>query len=159
MTLLDGLVSHHQSCMNSAVDLSPANGVKHTVSSLPCVHHETSVFSVCCIIKKSHEAVVGHSCSPHSIPSPCSPSSSTRSFFFSCIRFHAAEPNGHSSCTDSQHVGALGLAGCCVIVAQICSVTLGSLYFFMIIVNIDCFFVKVVVWLKCVKKMKLRCIS
>lgn len=82
VTQLDGLVSHHQSCMNSAVDLSPANGVKHTVRSLPCVHHETSVFSVCCIIKKSHEAVVGHSCSPHSIPSPCSPSSSTRSFFF-----------------------------------------------------------------------------
>lgn len=50
-------------------------------------------------------------------------------FFFSCIRFHAAEPNGHSSCTDSQHVGALGLPGCCVIVAQIYSVTMGSLYF------------------------------
>lgn len=61
--LLNGWVSHHQSCMNSAVDLRPANGVKHTVRSLPCVHHETSVFSVRCIIKKSHEALVGHCCS------------------------------------------------------------------------------------------------
>lgn len=112
--LLNGLLSHHQSCMKSAVDLSPANGVKRTVRSLPCVHHETSVFSVCCIIKKSHEALVGHSCSHIPFRCPALLLHPLFFFFFSCIRFHAAELNEHSSSTDSQHVGELGLAGCWV---------------------------------------------